>query len=61
MGYWGPQGAQEALEAVYRQILGRGVDVPGLEANGRFLVLENGTMREVVRSLVSRRSSITPL
>lgn len=51
MGYWSAQGAQAALGIVYRQILGRGVDMPGLEVNGRCLVLENGRVREVVRSL----------
>ena len=51
MAYWGAQAAQEALEVAYRQILGRGIDVPGLEQWGRFLVLQNGTMREVVRQL----------
>ncbi|MDP9381261.1 MAG: phycobilisome rod-core linker polypeptide [Chloroflexota bacterium] len=50
-GYWGAQGAQEALEAAFQQILGRPIDVPGLESWGRYLVLQGGTMREVIRGL----------
>lgn len=50
-GYWGPQGAQEALEMVFPQILGRPIDIPGLESFGRHLVLEGWTMRDVVLAL----------
>lgn len=49
--YWGPQGAQEALDATYRQVLERGIDRDGLEGHGRYLVQDNGTLREVVRRL----------
>lgn len=51
MAYWGPQAAQEALEAAYQRILGRPIDLQGLENFGRQLVTGNGTMRQVVRGL----------